>query len=105
MKHNIRINGKVQELDCELGTDVTDKHQNIIFDGDIIKVDFAKIREKWKSEGLFQGFPATTLIGEVVFGNGKFEVYFHSEMNHGRPNDWLYLWELRDSRDCLEIVD
>lgn len=105
MKHNIRINGEVKKIDCELGTDVTDKHQNIIFDGDIIKVDFAKIREKWKAKCLFQGFPAITLIGEVNFGNGKFEVYFHGEMNHGRPNDWLDLWELRDCRDCIEIVD
>ena len=104
MKHNIRINGQVKQIDCQFGTDVTDKHQNIIFDGDFIKVDFAKIRENWKDQCLFQGFPSTTMIGEVNFGNGKFEVYFHSKLNHGRPSDWLYLWELRDNRDCIEIV-
>ncbi|MBR4031110.1 MAG: hypothetical protein IKJ07_00060 [Clostridia bacterium] len=34
MKHNIRINGQVQELDCEIGTGICDKTGREIFEGD-----------------------------------------------------------------------
>jgi len=37
MKHNIRINGKVQELDCELGSDILDKNGHEIFEGNLVK--------------------------------------------------------------------
>ena len=38
MKHNIRINGQEQELDCELGSGILDKNGREIFEGD--KVTF-----------------------------------------------------------------
>ncbi len=34
MKHNIRINGEIKEIDCELGSGVYDKNGNEIFEGD-----------------------------------------------------------------------
>lgn len=37
MKHNIRINGEVKEIDCELGSGILDKHDNEIFEGDRVK--------------------------------------------------------------------
>lgn len=37
MKHNIRINGSVTQIDCELGTGLRDRNDVEIFEGDIIK--------------------------------------------------------------------
>ena len=34
MKHRIRINGEVKELDCELGSGIFDKNGREIFEGD-----------------------------------------------------------------------
>lgn len=38
MKHRIRINGEVQEFDCELGSQVYDCNGREIFEGDIVKI-------------------------------------------------------------------
>ena len=37
MKHNIRINGEVKEIDCELGSGIFDKNGKEIFEGDRVK--------------------------------------------------------------------
>lgn len=37
MKHNIRINGKVKEIDCDLGSGRLDENDREIFEGDIVK--------------------------------------------------------------------
>lgn len=33
MKHNIRINGQVKEIDCELGSGILDENGREIFEG------------------------------------------------------------------------
>lgn len=38
MKHNIRINGVVKEIDCELGSGRLDRNGREIFEGDIVYV-------------------------------------------------------------------
>jgi len=38
MKHNIRINGEVKEIDCELGSGILDKNGREIFEGDRVKL-------------------------------------------------------------------
>ncbi|MBR0289653.1 MAG: hypothetical protein IJQ82_11805 [Selenomonadaceae bacterium] len=40
MKHNIRINGQVQELDFELGSGILDKNGREIFEGDKARIKF-----------------------------------------------------------------
>ena len=37
MKHNIRINGQIQTIDCELGSGILDKNGKEIFEGDKVK--------------------------------------------------------------------
>lgn len=37
MKYNIRINGEVKTIDCELGSGIFDKNGREIFDRDIVK--------------------------------------------------------------------
>ena len=59
MKHNIRINGQVQELDCELGSGILDKNGREIFEGDIVKITFTDF---------------DTDAGKVEFFKGEFRV-------------------------------
>lgn len=37
MKHNIKINGEVKEIDCELGSGILDQNGREIFEGDTIR--------------------------------------------------------------------
>lgn len=57
MKHNIRINGVVQEIDCELGSGVYDKNGREIFEGDCLTT------------------PCSS--GFVYFANGEFALCTH----------------------------
>ena len=61
MKHKIRINGEVKEMDFELGSGVLDKNGKEIFEGDKVKIK-APSGDMGKkaypvvfSEGLFYG--------------------------------------------------
>jgi len=38
MKHHIRINGEIKEIDCEFGSGILDKNGREIFEGDRVKL-------------------------------------------------------------------
>ena len=77
MKHNIRINGEVKEIDCELGSGILDKNGREIFEGDIVKFEHKN--------------------GYVVFYHGNFILDNNRELNH--------LLSGVDYDGKLEIVD
>lgn len=67
MKHNIRINGVVQTIDCELGSGVYDKNGNEIFEGDCVQVTFSGIggfdRAHFKNGAIYIGvYPLNDII-------------------------------------------
>ena len=59
MKHTIRINGHVQEIDCQLDTGLIDKHGRKIFEGDKI---------------LVKGYTKAPAV--VFFADGFFYIWF-----------------------------
>ena len=59
MKHNIKINGEVQEIDCLLGSGRFESNGREIFEGDLVKI-------VWSEDD--------TDAGKVVFEHGLFRV-------------------------------
>ena len=65
MKHNIRINGQVKEIDCELGSGILDKNGREIFEGD--KVAFCGYRSSGYSVVKLRS--GTFLAGDCYIAN------------------------------------
>lgn len=109
MKHRIRINGEIKEMDFELGTYIYDKHGNEIFEGDIITVDFAGIK---KSDGyLCKSWKEfAPLCRAYVHAGRKIVLYFIRPVRfydgkvHETTYAWRYFWEFRDQDKHLEVV-
>ena len=59
MKHSIRINGQVKEIDCQLDTGLIDKHRRKIFEGDMVIV---------------KGYTSSPAL--VFFEDGFFYIWF-----------------------------
>lgn len=98
MKHNIRINGSVKEIDCELGSGILDKNGKEISDGDRIQWTY------------FNGDLFRTIKAQVLYTQGDFYVvddeYSREEiLSDFDPRNYDTLAEVADvpSRD-LEIV-
>ena len=73
MKHNIRINGQVKEIDCELGSGIFDKNGKEIFEGDIIKLPTSKTTSVIFNKGAFWQEEANCILYPV----NKFEIVGH----------------------------
>ena len=78
MKHNIRINGQVQEFDCEIGSGKLDKNGREILEGDRIRT--------------------SETTGVVTFYNAEFLIEYDNLNGFGDA--------LNDLKSCeLEIID
>lgn len=69
MKHHIRINGVVKEIDCELGSGRFDKNGREIFEGDIVYVADGFISNSgeylnWERNKAFYNKGVITLVHE-----------------------------------------
>lgn len=53
MKHKIRINGEVKEIDCELGSSILDKHGREIIEHDTVINEWNNIFNVWFKNGQF----------------------------------------------------
>ena len=62
MKHKIRINGEVKELDCEFGSGILDKNGKEIFEGDkVTYIDWVD-GDEWQSEGVMEIYDLEFII-------------------------------------------
>lgn len=76
MKHSIRINGQVQQFDCELGC-VKDKNGVEISEGDIVKTPWGVSTVIFTHVGLYTaGMPVS------AFPTGMIEVVGHIAENN-----------------------
>lgn len=64
MKHNIRINGEVKEIDCELGSGILDRSGREIFEGDKLRY-IAKVNEIF--EGAVQLKDSEFVVDGITF--------------------------------------
>lgn len=84
MKHNVKINGVIKEIDCKLGSDILDKTGREIFEGDYL-------RFKHHNHG--------EMILQVKFYDGCFLVEDLDEDSNFQPQP---LWEYLD--DDVEVL-
>lgn len=85
MKHNIRINGQIKEIDCNLGSGRIDKNGREVFEGDKVN---------------FRGQDKQTYKGVVEFLNGTFFIRYE---RYGAPNFFVNLGDSFYAQD-IEVI-
>ena len=84
MKHNVMLtDGKIQTLDCKLGSGIYDRTGKEIFEGDRVKIysDSSVVRD-----------------GHIFFKEGKFICFFEDE----NDLDTLSLWYADEDFEVVE---
>lgn len=71
MKHRIRINGEIKEIDCELSSGFRDRNGREIFEGDIVQ---------YHRLGETKSYPVKFEDGEFILGRFSLNGFNESMM-------------------------